>query len=59
MQSETFVRSLPFSISIVTHHWVSDAREMYACLMLSPCQQINFQQGKVRSLLEDLISRAG
>jgi hypothetical protein len=59
MQSKTFVRSLPFSISVVTHHRVSDAREMYARLMLSPCQQINFEQGKVRGLLEDLVSRMG
>ena len=59
MQSETFVLSLAFSVSVVTHHRVSYAREMYACLMLSPCQQIYFQQGKILGLFEDLISRMG
>ena len=59
MQSETFVRSLPFSISGVTNHGVPDASEMHACLMLSPRQQINFQQGKLLGLFEDLVSRLG
>lgn len=59
MQSETFVRSLASSISVVTNHRVPDAREMYSCLMLSPCQQVNFQQGELLGLLEDLISRTG
>ena len=59
MQSETFVLSLAFSVSVVTHDRVSYAREMYACLMLSPGQQIYFQQGKILGLFEDLISRMG
>ena len=57
MQCEAFVRSRLVAVLVVTHHRMSNARKMHPCLMLSPCQQINFQEGKVLGLLEDLVSR--